>query len=162
MELGDEEQEQYVERLMALHSKPSPAIENAFFAEQRATGTGVGMDDAGKLIYGHAGGAAVVEPAKVEQALRGLIAPNALTDEEQELYFERMEAALWESSATEDAHFAERRAAGKGVGMDDAGALVYQYEGSAEMTNDRKLLENVTQDMRATERTQAPYPDDAK
>lgn len=162
MALHDEEQEQYFERLMAMHSKPSPAIENAFFAEQRATGTGVGMDDAGNLIYGHAVGAVVVEPAKVDQALRGLVAPMALTDEGQEQYFERFGASHWEPSATENAHFAERRAAGKGVGMDDAGALVYQYEGSAEMANDRKLLETVTRDMRATERTQAPHPDDAK
>ena len=63
--------------------------------------------------------------AKVEQALRGLIAPMDLNDEEQDEYLDRLGRSNWEPSRTEDAFFAEMRGRGEGVGMDDDGRIVF-------------------------------------
>ena len=54
------------------------------------------------------------------------ISPMNLEEEEQEQYFNRFFESHWQPSATADNFFAERRAAGKGFGMDEAGNLVYE------------------------------------
>ena len=48
-ELNDAEQEDYFERLSDSYWAPS-AVEDAFFAERRQRGVGVGMDDAGNIV----------------------------------------------------------------------------------------------------------------
>ena len=64
--------------------------------------------------------------AKVEQALRGLVAPMDLSAEQQEEYFDRFEASLHKPSKVAQDFFADRRQRGVGVGMDDAGNIVHQ------------------------------------
>lgn len=48
-ELNDAEQEDYFEKLSASYWVPSP-VEDAFFAERRRRGVGVGMDGAGNIV----------------------------------------------------------------------------------------------------------------
>jgi hypothetical protein len=67
--------------------------------------------------------------AKVEQALKGLLAPMELSAEQQEDYFDRLEAMQLTSTVTEEEFFADRRRRGVGVGMDDAGNIVRQTPG---------------------------------
>ena len=62
---------------------------------------------------------------KVALALNGLVAVEDLTDEEQEEYFDRFDALLSAPSALEDAFFKDRQERGLGVGMDDAGNIIY-------------------------------------
>lgn len=62
---------------------------------------------------------------KVERALRGLVAPMDLSEAEQELYFEKLSTSYWEPSKKMDAFFEDRRARGLGVGMNDAGDIVF-------------------------------------
>jgi len=62
--------------------------------------------------------------AKVEQALKGLVSPDLLNDSEQEDYFVKLSASYWEPSPAEDAFFADMRARGEGVGMDEAGNII--------------------------------------
>jgi hypothetical protein len=62
---------------------------------------------------------------KIEQALKGQIAPSELTDAEQEAYLDRLGESLLESSPAEDKFFADMQLRGEGVGMDDAGNIVY-------------------------------------
>ena len=50
MDLSTEEQEEYLDRMGASHWEPSP-VEDAFFAELRRLGQGVGMDEAGNIIH---------------------------------------------------------------------------------------------------------------
>ena len=62
---------------------------------------------------------------KVGQALHGLFNVDGLSYEEQEEYFERFDDLLSKPSATADAFFKDMRERGLGVGMDDAGNIVY-------------------------------------
>lgn len=64
---------------------------------------------------------------KVEQALKALISPDELGDGEQEEYFKQLSDSYWEPSPVADAFFADRRRRrrGVGVGMDEAGNIVY-------------------------------------
>ena len=63
--------------------------------------------------------------AKVEQALKGLVSPDDLSDSEQIVYFENIGASYWNTSAVEDAYFADMRQRSEGVGMDDEGNIVF-------------------------------------
>lgn len=63
--------------------------------------------------------------AMIEQALRGLLSPDDLEANKQEGFFDRMGDGLWESSPDADAFFTDRNRRGVGVGMDEAGNLVY-------------------------------------
>lgn len=63
--------------------------------------------------------------AKIEKALKGLLDPSELDGEEQEQYFDKLGEILRQPSTVEDDFFAEINGAGDGVGMDDAGNLVY-------------------------------------
>jgi len=66
-----------------------------------------------------------VDLTKVEGALNGRIAPGALTEAEQEVYFDKLAASYWAPNSIEDAYFEELRRRGGGVGMDEAGNLVF-------------------------------------
>lgn len=48
-ELNDAEQEDYFEQLSDSYWAPSP-VEDAFFADRRRRGVGVGMDEAGNMV----------------------------------------------------------------------------------------------------------------
>ena len=61
---------------------------------------------------------------KVEQTLKGLLAPVELNTQEQKEYFDQFAANLWEPSAKEDAFFADMQRRGVGVGMDEVGNIV--------------------------------------
>jgi hypothetical protein len=63
--------------------------------------------------------------ARIEQALRGLLSPDELDTDEQDEFFDRYAEAMHAPSATADAFWADRNRRGLGVGMDDAGNLVY-------------------------------------
>jgi hypothetical protein len=63
--------------------------------------------------------------SRIEQALRGLLAPSELSDEEQEEYLDRLGDKMGEVSSEEAAFWADRDRRGLGVGLDDAGKLVY-------------------------------------
>jgi ParD-like antitoxin of type II bacterial toxin-antitoxin system len=62
--------------------------------------------------------------AQVEQALRGLLNPDVLSEVDQALYFEKFYASHHQPCAIEDSFFAAMRQAGVGVGMDDQGNIV--------------------------------------
>ena len=66
--------------------------------------------------------------SKVEQALKGLISPDDLTDDQQEEYLDGLADGYWKASPTADAFFEDRRQRGLGVGMDEAGNIVYQAD----------------------------------
>lgn len=51
MELTDDEQEKYFDRLGESYGEPSPT-EDAFFAEMNRRGEGVGLDENNNLVYG--------------------------------------------------------------------------------------------------------------
>lgn len=63
--------------------------------------------------------------AKVDQALKGLIAPMDLSDAEQEQYFDSLGENYREPSPITDAFYKRMRDRGEGVGMDDAGNIIY-------------------------------------
>lgn len=63
---------------------------------------------------------------RVEQALKGLVAPMDLTDDEQEQYFERFDELLSKPSPTANAFFKDRQEQGLGVGMDETGNIIEQ------------------------------------
>lgn len=63
---------------------------------------------------------------QVEQALRGLVPPMDLSESQQEDYFDRLEERLLAPSAKATAFFEDRRRRGVGVGMDEAGNMVYE------------------------------------
>ncbi|WOB05887.1 hypothetical protein [Piscinibacter gummiphilus] len=47
------QQEEYLDQVEARLLLPSP-LEEAFFAERRRRGVGVGMDDDGRIVFQHA------------------------------------------------------------------------------------------------------------
>lgn len=64
--------------------------------------------------------------ARVKQALAGVLCAGELTGDEQEEFFEGLAAAMWAPpSAHEREFWADRERRGLGVGMDDAGNLVF-------------------------------------
>jgi len=64
--------------------------------------------------------------AHVTAALSGGMSPDALTAEEQDVWFEQFAGAITEPSEQEEAFFDARRTLGQGVGLSDTGELVYQ------------------------------------
>lgn len=64
--------------------------------------------------------------AHVTAALSGQMSPDALTAEEQEVWFEQFASAMTEPSAPEETFYEARRRLGQGVGLSDTGDLVYQ------------------------------------
>jgi hypothetical protein len=71
------------------------------------------------------GGYFMTEFSKVEQALNGRLSPANLTNAEHDQYLDQLGAHLRTPSAIEDIFFAKMREQGDGVGMDDAGNIVY-------------------------------------
>lgn len=63
---------------------------------------------------------------KVRQAFEARLPLSVLTGDEQEAYFDLLEASQDESTPEEEAFFADRRLRGVGVGMDDEGNIVFQ------------------------------------
>lgn len=66
---------------------------------------------------------------RVRQAFEARLPLSDLTGEEQEAYFDLIEALQEESTPAEEAFFADRRLRGVGVGMDDEGNIVSQSPG---------------------------------
>lgn len=68
------------------------------------------------------------EYTRVEQALKGLLSPDALGGSDQADYFDKLSEMYWSPSPspTAEAFFADRRERGVGVGMDDAGRIVHR------------------------------------
>lgn len=64
--------------------------------------------------------------AQVEEALRGLRSPDELSASQQEDYFDRLGDEMFVATPEQRAFFADRRKRGVGVGLDEAGQLVYQ------------------------------------
>lgn len=62
---------------------------------------------------------------RIEQALKGLLSPDELSGEEQEEFLDRFAEQTLHPSEAENAYWAGRQRDGLGVGMDDAGVLVY-------------------------------------
>jgi len=62
----------------------------------------------------------------VTAALEGRMSPDALTAEEQEVWFEQFASDMTEPSKQEEAFFEARRKLGQGVGLNEAGDLIYQ------------------------------------
>lgn len=62
---------------------------------------------------------------RVTQALAGLLAVDELTGDEQEEFFEGFAQKMATPSAEELVFWADRNRRGLGVGMDDAGNLVF-------------------------------------
>lgn len=62
----------------------------------------------------------------VTAALEGRMSPDALTAEEQEVWFEQFADTMTAPSEQEEAFFETRRRLGRGVGLSDTGGLVYQ------------------------------------
>ena len=67
----------------------------------------------------------------IAAVLDGQKSPDDLTLEEQEVWFAQFAEAMTEPSAREKAFFAARRQLGRGVGLSDAGQLIYD-QGSVE------------------------------
>ena len=64
--------------------------------------------------------------ATVREALNANVSPDDLTAEEQAVFYDEFFQSMYETSPAQEAFFAQRRAAGLGVGMDESGELVYQ------------------------------------
>jgi len=62
---------------------------------------------------------------RIDQALRGLISPDELDGDEQELFFDRFAEMMAVPSGAEEAFWAERERLGLGVGLDEDDNLVY-------------------------------------
>ncbi|WP_018698197.1 ParD-like family protein [Amorphus coralli] len=63
---------------------------------------------------------------RIEQALGGKLSPDALSSDEQDVWFDAFAEAVTGPTAEEEAFFAERRKLGRGVGLDENGRLVRQ------------------------------------
>lgn len=63
---------------------------------------------------------------RIRDALSGMGSPDDLSAEEQELFFEEFSEQMWNVTPEQEAFFAERIKAGKGVGLDDNDNLIYQ------------------------------------
>lgn len=61
----------------------------------------------------------------ISAALAGALSPDALSAEEQEVWFAQFAEDVTAPTSREQAFFAERRQLGRGVGLNDKGALVY-------------------------------------
>lgn len=62
----------------------------------------------------------------IAAVLDGQKSPDDLTLEEQEVWFAQFAESMVEPSAEEEAFFAKRRKLGRGVGLSDAGDLVFE------------------------------------
>lgn len=62
---------------------------------------------------------------RVQEALKGLRSVDDLSNEEQEEYLDRFDQLLSAPSEEMNAFFKDRQERGLGVGMDDAGNIVY-------------------------------------
>lgn len=63
--------------------------------------------------------------SKIERALRGLLPPEELTDEEQEKYLDEFAVRMGQPGPGEEAFWAERERRGLGVGLDADDKLSY-------------------------------------
>jgi len=64
--------------------------------------------------------------AHVTAALEGRLSPDALSAEEQDVWFDQFADAMTDPSEGEQDFYANRRRLGQGVGMDENGDLVLQ------------------------------------
>jgi hypothetical protein len=63
--------------------------------------------------------------SRIERALRGLLAVDALGGDEQEEFFDRFAVEMRTPTAEEEQFWAERNRQGLGVGLDEENNLVY-------------------------------------
>ncbi|OSP54110.1 hypothetical protein [Pseudoruegeria sp. SK021] len=61
----------------------------------------------------------------ISAALAGELSPDALSAEEQDVWFAQFSEDVTEPISGEEVFYAERRQLGRGVGLNDNGALVY-------------------------------------
>ena len=66
--------------------------------------------------------------ARINEVLAGAVSPDALTAEEQEVWFERFAEVVADPSADETAFFEERKRLGRGVGLNQRGELTYSAD----------------------------------
>lgn len=62
----------------------------------------------------------------INAALAGALSPDALSAEEQEVWFTQFADDMTEPSTQEEAFYANRRQLGRGVGLNDHGQIVTQ------------------------------------
>ncbi len=62
---------------------------------------------------------------RIRDVLEGTLSPDQLSAEEQEVWLREFADAMAEATEQEITFFAERRRLGRGVGLNDAGELVY-------------------------------------
>ncbi len=63
---------------------------------------------------------------RINAVLQAALSPDDLSPEEQEVWFAQFADALAEPAKGETAFYSQRRKLGRGVGLSDAGNLVYQ------------------------------------
>ncbi len=63
---------------------------------------------------------------RINAALQAALSPDDLSGEEQEVWFAQFADTLAEPANDETAFYSRRRKLGRGVGLSDAGNLVYQ------------------------------------
>lgn len=63
---------------------------------------------------------------RINAALEAVLSPDELNAEEQSVWFTQFANDMTQPSSEEQAYFEKRRSLGRGVGLSDTGALVYQ------------------------------------
>ena len=63
---------------------------------------------------------------RINAALQAALSPDELSPDEQEVWFEKFSADMTQPTADERAFFDKRHTLGRGVGMNDAGELIFQ------------------------------------
>ncbi len=62
----------------------------------------------------------------IRDALSGLISPDELSAEEQEIFFDEFSDAMWEVTPEQELAFQKQLGLGKFAGLDDNGKVIYQ------------------------------------
>ena len=65
---------------------------------------------------------------RIKGALHATLSPDALSADEQEVWFAKFSQEMTEPTGEESTFYAKRRKLGRGVGMSDSGELIYQKE----------------------------------
>jgi len=63
---------------------------------------------------------------RINAVLQAALSPDELNPDEQEVWFEHFTAEMKQPTTNEIEFFKKRRTLGRGVGMNDAGELIYQ------------------------------------
>ncbi|WP_420337005.1 TA system antitoxin ParD family protein [Roseibium sp.] len=68
---------------------------------------------------------------RITSVLESRLSPDDLASEEQDVWFAQFSDAMIEPSETERAFFEKRRHLGRGVGLSDAGTLIFEKDPGA-------------------------------